>query len=55
MPIPWLEKPENKSASLSTRLASDCHALNGLTTSYISVLLQAITSLIAGIIIAFYY
>lgn len=55
MPIVWLDKPQNSSGSLSARLASDCLIVNGLTTTYISVIVQNIFNLLCGIIIAFIY
>jgi len=55
MPIPWFEKPENSSGSLSARLVSDCKTVNGLITTYLSVIIQSLTTLIAGVVIAFIY
>lgn len=55
MPIPWFEKPKNNSGSLSARLASDCKTVNGLITTYLSVIIQSVTTLLAGVIIAFIY
>ena len=53
MPIPWFDKPDNSPGSIATHLSTDCHVVNGLTTFYIVIIIQATTSLIAGIIIAF--
>lgn len=55
MPIVWLDKPRNSSGSLSARLASDCQTVNGLTTTYISIIVQNIANLVCGIIIALVY
>lgn len=55
MPINWLDQPRNSAGSLSARLASDCHTVNGLTTTYVAILIQNIANLTAGIIIAFIY
>ena len=55
MPIPWFDKPKNASGSLSARLASDCHTINGLITTFLSILVQSLTTLIAGIVIALIY
>ena len=52
MPIVWLDQPKNSSGSLSARLASDCQTVNGLTTTYICILVQNIANLIAGMTIA---
>lgn len=53
MPIPWLEQPKNNSGALSARLAVDCLNVNTLTTSLISILIQSISTLIAGLLIGF--
>lgn len=55
MPIAWLDLPRNNAGSLSAKLASDCQTVNGLTTTYTSVMIQNITVLAAGIIIALVY
>ena len=55
MPIAWLDKPRNSSGSLSARLASDCQIVNGLTTTYVSIMIQNIVNLVCGITIAFIY
>ena len=55
MPIAWLDQPRNNSGALSARLASDCQTVNGLTTTYICIIVQNITNLLAGIIIALFY
>jgi ABC-type multidrug transport system fused ATPase/permease subunit len=55
MPVPWFDRPKNASGSLSNRLASDCHSINELITTFIPILLQSATTLIAGIVIAFLY
>lgn len=55
MPIAWLDQPRNSSGALSARLASDCQTVNGLTTTYISIIAQNIANLVAGIVIALIY
>lgn len=55
MPISWMDNPKNSSGALSARLASDCQTVNGLTTTYISILIQNITNLTAGLIISFIF
>lgn len=55
MPITWLDQPRNSAGSLSARLAADCHSVNGLTTTYVGILIQNAANLAAGIIIAFIY
>ena len=55
MPASWFDKPNNSSGSLSARLASDCHTVNSLITTFYSILVQSLTTLIAGIILALIY
>ena len=55
MPIPWFDKPKNSSGALSARLASDCKAVNGIVTTFISISIQSATTLIAGVVIALIY
>ena len=55
MPIVWFDKPRNSCGSISASLASDCERVNGLITTYISIVFQNLTTLICGIIIAFIY
>jgi ATP-binding cassette subfamily B (MDR/TAP) protein 1 len=55
MPVRWFDKPRNSSGSLSARLASDCHSVNGLVTTFFSISVQSATTLIVGCIIAFIY
>jgi len=53
MPIPWFDKPQNSVGILTARLSSDCQVVNTMTTTTISVLIQNITTFVAGIAIAF--
>ena len=55
MPIPWFDKPENSSGSLAARLAADCASVNELITTYISVSIQCLTTLVAGATVALIY
>lgn len=55
MPIPWFDKPKNSSGALSARLASDCKSINGMITTFIAVLIQSITTLVAGVTISFIF
>jgi ATP-binding cassette subfamily B (MDR/TAP) protein 1 len=55
MPVSWLDLPRNSAGSLSARLASDCKNVNGLNTTYVAILIQNISNLVSGIIIAFVY
>jgi ATP-binding cassette subfamily B (MDR/TAP) protein 1 len=55
MPVSWLDLPRNSAGSLSARLASDCTNVNGLTTTFVGLLIQNIANLVSGIIIALIY
>lgn len=55
MPVRWMDIPRNSSGALSARLAADCQTVNGLTTTYISILIQNASNLVVGIVIAFVY
>ena len=55
MPVSWFNKSKNSSGALSARLAADCNSVNGLTTTYIAVSVQMLSTLLSGIGIAFYY
>ncbi len=55
MPVPWFDKPKNSSGNLSARLASDCQTINGLITSFLGLMIQILTTLISGTVIAFIY
>ena len=55
MSVAWFDRPKNSSGSLSARLASDCHVINGLITTFLGLMIQIVTTLIAGVVIAFVY
>jgi ATP-binding cassette, subfamily B (MDR/TAP), member 1 len=55
MPIVWFDNPRNNAGSLTARLSSDCNSVNGLTTTFVAITIQNITSLIAGITIGFIF
>jgi len=55
MPVCWFDKPENNTGVLSSRLGADCQTINGMATTYIYIMVQSLTTLIAGIIIALIY
>lgn len=52
MPIPWFDLPRNNGGKLTTKLASDSLMINGLTATFVSILLQNISTLTAGLIVA---
>jgi ATP-binding cassette subfamily B (MDR/TAP) protein 1 len=55
MPIYWFDRTENNTGILSTRLGTDCQTINGMATTYIYIMLQTISTLVAAIIIAFIF
>jgi len=55
MSIPWFDLPKNNGGQLTTKLASDSLMVNGLTATFVSILLQNGSTLIAGLIIAFIF
>ncbi len=52
MPIPWFDLAKNNGGQLTNKLASDSLMVNGLTATFISILLQNIATLVAGLTIA---
>jgi hypothetical protein len=55
MPIKWFDDPKNNSASLNSRIAIDCQAVNSLTSNLIGMLAQNAGALIVGLFISFYH
>lgn len=55
MPIYWFDRPDNNCGVLSTRLGTDCQTINGMATTYIYILIQCLSTLISGIVIAMIY
>jgi len=53
MPMAWFDQSENAPGALTTKLATDASQVNTLTSTTIAMSLQAFSSLITGIIIAF--
>lgn len=53
MPVPWFDIPRNNAGTLTARLSTDCQLVNTMTTSTVSIMIQNVSTLIAGIIIAF--
>jgi hypothetical protein len=52
MPVTWFDLPKNNGGQLTNKLASDSLMVNGLTGTFISIVVQNGGTLIAGIIIA---
>jgi len=55
MPIPWFDNPKHNAGNLTSKLSADCKNVNGLVTTFIAISLQNLTSLVAGIVIAFIF
>jgi ATP-binding cassette subfamily B (MDR/TAP) protein 1 len=55
MPVSWFDNPKNNAGSLSARLSIDCQLVNNVTTTTVSILIQNISTLLSGILIAFLY
>ena len=53
MPVPWFDIPRNNAGTLTARLSTDCQLVNTVTTTTVSILIQNLSTLISGIIIAF--
>ena len=53
MPISWFDEPHNSPAALGSRLSTDASLINTLTGSAFGTYLQALSSLITGIVISF--
>ena len=55
MPVSWFDNTDNNVGVLSTRLGTDCQTINGMATTYIYLIIQSLTTLVAALIIAFIY
>ena len=55
MPISWFDRPRNNGGTLTARLSTDCQLVNTVTTTVISILVQNVSTLITGVIIAFVF
>lgn len=55
MPIYWFDNPKHNAGSLTSRLSADCKNVNGLATTFIAISIQNVTTLIAGLVIAFIF
>ncbi|KAJ0980024.1 hypothetical protein J5N97_015498 [Dioscorea zingiberensis] len=53
MEIEWFDDPENSSGAIGARLAADAATVRGLVGDALSLLVQNITTLVAGLVIAF--
>lgn len=55
MPIPWFDIPRNNAGTLTARLSVDAQQVQGLTTTNLSIMIQNLSTLVSGIIIAFVF
>lgn len=55
MPGSWFDLPKNNAGTLTSRLSTDCKNINGVTSTYLGVMIQNIACLLSGLIIAFIY
>lgn len=55
MPIPWFDNPKHNAGNLTSKLSADCKNVNGLVTTFAAISIQNLTTLIAGIVIAFIF
>ncbi|EGR27069.1 hypothetical protein IMG5_202500 [Ichthyophthirius multifiliis] len=55
MPMNWFDQTNNNPGNLSSRLATDAHLINSLTSNVVSIQTQNLSSLITGIVAAFFY
>ena len=53
MPVPWFDIPRNNAGTLTARLSTDCNLVNSVTTTIVGIMIQNVSTLLAGIIIAF--
>ncbi|KAH7676289.1 Xenobiotic-transporting ATPase protein [Dioscorea alata] len=53
MEIEWFDDPENSSGAIGARLAADAATVRGLVGDALSLLVQNITTLVTGLVIAF--
>lgn len=55
MPCKWFDEPKNNSGTLAARLSTDCKNMNGVTSSYMGIVIQNISCLASGMIISLIY
>ena len=55
MPLFWFDDMKNNPGALTSRLSADCQKINGVTTTSVAIMLQNISSLVSGIVIAFVF
>jgi ATP-binding cassette subfamily B (MDR/TAP) protein 1 len=55
MPVKWFDLPKNNAGTLTARLSTDCQIVNSMTTTVVQIMIQNLSTLITGIIIAFVF
>lgn len=55
MPGSWFDLPKNNAGTLTARLSTDCKNINGVTSTYLGIIVQNVTCLLTGLIIALAY
>ena len=55
MPLYWFDDIRNNPGALTSRLSADCQKINGVTTTSIAIMLQNISTLVSGVVIAFVF
>ena len=55
MPVPWFDIPENSPGNLASLLAVDSNKVKNLTSDSVALVIQSVSCLVCGIVIAFFY
>ncbi len=55
LPIYWYERPKNSVGCLTSNLAVDCKKVKDMTTTTIYGLVQNVSTLVVGLVIAFIF
>lgn len=55
MPVHWFDREKNNAGNLTVKLSTDCSTVNNITTVIFAVVLQNLSTLITGIVIALVY
>lgn len=53
MEVQYYDKPENSPGAVTTKLAQDAYLINNMTTGVLGVICQNVTTVIAGLFLAF--
>lgn len=55
MPIKWFDMPKNNAGTLAARLSTDCQVVKSMTTTVVQIMIQNVSTLLSGVIIAFIF